>query len=208
MGQGYARTMFTPSVRSEQQRHGSRRVLARMEEEGADDGRLGPEEQNFIATRTHFYMASVSETGWPYIQHRGGPMGFLTVLDPATLGFADMSGNRQYVSAGHLRQNDRVSLFLIDYGLRARLKLLGHARLLAADDDPALADRLAPHPDLRKRVERCILVSVAGYEWNCSKFITPRFTVTEVDHAVHNLHGRIAELEAEVKRLRAKTPPG
>jgi uncharacterized protein len=202
MGQRYARTMFTPSVQGEQQRHGSRRMFARMAEEGPDDSQLGPDELNFIATRTHFYMASVSETGWPYMQHRGGPMGFLTALDPATLAFADMSGNRQYVSAGHLRQNDRVTLFLIDYGMRARLKLLGHARIVTAEDDPTLADRLAPHPDLRKRVEHSIIVTLAGYEWNCSKFITPRFTVTEVDHAVKSLHGRIAELEAEVTRLR------
>ena len=123
-------------------------------------------------------MATVSETGWPYLQHRGGPKGFLKVLDPQTIAFADFRGNLQYVSAGNLEGNDRVALFLMDYANRQRLKLLGHSRVVDAADDPGLIDRLRD-PGYRARVERAVVIRVEAFDWNCRQHITPRFTEEE-----------------------------
>jgi predicted pyridoxine 5'-phosphate oxidase superfamily flavin-nucleotide-binding protein len=134
---------------------------------------LTPEEVEFIAARDSFYMATVSESGWPYVQHRGGPKGFLRVLDEHTLGFADFAGNRQYISTGNLTANNRVSLFLMDYNRRERLKLLGYARVLDAAGSPELAQRLAV-PGYKARIERLLLIDVVAFDWNCPKHITPR----------------------------------
>jgi hypothetical protein len=143
---------------------------------------LGGREQAFIAVRDSFYLATVSESGWPYLQHRGGPPGFLRVLDPLTLAFADYQGNHQLITVGSLAANDRVSLFLMDYPNRLRLKLLGRARVEDARRRPDLVQQLA-EPSLRPSVERVIFVDVVSFDWNCSQYITPRFTVAEVEAA-------------------------
>jgi predicted pyridoxine 5'-phosphate oxidase superfamily flavin-nucleotide-binding protein len=176
MGRHYARLAFTPAVQAEQTRIGSRRAYAQMEAVGRDDAVLGGAEAAFIGARDGFFLASVSGTGWPYIQHRGGPPGFVHVLDARTLGFAELVGNRQHVTAGNLATNDRVALFFLDHAHRRRLKLLGRARLV--QDDAALIERLTPRgaEDLARAA---MLVTVEGHEWNCPQHITPRFTAAE-----------------------------
>jgi predicted pyridoxine 5'-phosphate oxidase superfamily flavin-nucleotide-binding protein len=158
---------------------------------------LGPDEREFIATRDSFYLATVTETGWPYVQHRGGPSGFLRVLGSNLLGFADVRGNRQLLSTGNLAANDRVALFLLDYPQRTRLKILGHARVSAAADDPELARELAVAGG--GPVERLVRIEVVGYDWNCPKHITPRYTKADVEEVVGPLQRRIAELEEKLR---------
>tara|TARA_R110002072_G_scaffold9971_1_gene47327 strand:- start:512 stop:1063 length:552 start_codon:yes stop_codon:yes gene_type:complete len=174
--QSFADIAFTPTVKALQEDAGSRASYARMEESPA--GSLGPREWAFLAERDSFYMASVSETGWPYVQHRGGPAGFLKVLDGNTVGFADFRGNKQYVSTGNLMNDDRVSLILVDYPNRQRLKLLGHVRLVGAEE-PVVLEKLV-RPDYRARVERGFLIDIAALDWNCPQHITPRYTLDEI----------------------------
>ncbi|MEM9781859.1 MAG: pyridoxamine 5'-phosphate oxidase family protein [Pseudomonadota bacterium] len=199
MAHAYAEIAFTPAVRAEQERLGSRAIYARSEGGDPFNDVLGEAETAFIATRDSFYLGSVSETGWPYIQHRGGPEGFLKVLGPRQLGFADFRGNRQYVTLGNLKGDDRVSLFLMDYARRGRLKIFGHAR---ATDDPAVLERLAL-PGYRAKVERGMLIDVEGFDWNCPQHITERFTLADFETVSAKLTDRIAELEGEVARLKA-----
>jgi predicted pyridoxine 5'-phosphate oxidase superfamily flavin-nucleotide-binding protein len=194
MAHKFAEIAFTPGVKNEQELQGSRRSYARLEQGEANHDRLGEHEANFIAARDSFYMATVSETGWPYIQHRGGPEGFVRIIDNKTIGFADFSGNRQYVSVGNLRANDRVSLFFMDYPNQTRLKLLGRMRI-AGNDEADLLQRLHV-PDYRARTERGMIITVEGYDWNCPQHITPRFTQSQVMSIVTPLKERVAELEA------------
>lgn len=168
---------FTEQVKAQQSERGSREMYAGMTARPAPDG-FGDREAAFISMRDSFYMATVSEDGWPYIQHRGGPRGFLKVLSPTQLGFADYRGNRQYVSVGNLLTEKRVSLFLMDYPNRARLKLLGHARVQDADTNPGLAAELAV--DGQGQVERLFTLDIDAFDWNCPQFITPRFTESEL----------------------------
>ena len=144
-------------------------------------------------------MATVSSDGWPYIQHRGGPAGFVKMLNDHTLGFADFKGNRQLLSTGNLAANDRISIFLMDYPQRARLKLMGRVKVLDAREHSELADQLSPAPQLRSLIERLFIIDIIGFDWNCPKYITPRFTSAEVNEAVAPLKQRIAELEAQLK---------
>jgi predicted pyridoxine 5'-phosphate oxidase superfamily flavin-nucleotide-binding protein len=176
MGRHFAQIAFTPAVQSEQRQLGSQAHFARVAETGRDDSALTAAEAGFIQARDSFYMATVSETGWPYMQHRGGPAGFVRVLDAKTIGFADVTGNRQHISLGNLANNDRVSLFFMDYANRRRLKLLGHARVVR--DDPDLLARLTP-PGAERIAESAVLIEVAGYDWNCPQHITPRLTREE-----------------------------
>ncbi|MCZ6829154.1 MAG: 2Fe-2S iron-sulfur cluster-binding protein [Gammaproteobacteria bacterium] len=178
MGHQFAEIAFTETVRDIQQALGSRAGYASMEEGPDYNHRLGEREAGFIAARDSFYMASVSETGWPYLQHRGGPAGFMRVIDEATIGFADFSGNRQYVSTGNFMNNDRVALFFMDYPNRTRLKLLGRVRVIAGEDYATLA-RLEVD-DYRARVERGFLIQVEAFDWNCPQHITPRYTEDHV----------------------------
>lgn len=179
----FAKIAFTPTVRRVQEEMGSRPAYARMESvEREVNHRLTEEAASFIGQRDSFYMGTVTETGWPYVQHRGGPRGFVRVLDEGTIGFADFRGNRQYVSVGNLMSDNRVSLFFMDYPNRTRLKLLGRARLVGPDDEAMLARLIVP--DYSARVERGIVIAVEGYDWNCPQHITPRFTVEEVRVAV------------------------
>jgi predicted pyridoxine 5'-phosphate oxidase superfamily flavin-nucleotide-binding protein len=196
MGHRFADLAFTPAVKAVQDRLGSRDGYERLEEGGEPHhDRLTEAEAAFLAERDSLYMASVSETGWPYVQHRGGPKGFVRVLDQRTIGFADFRGNRQYVSVGNLGQDDRVALILVDYPNRRRLKILGHARLVEAAHEPATLARLEL-PGYRARVERGILITVAALDWNCPQHLTPRFTLPEIEAATAPLRTRIAELEA------------
>jgi predicted pyridoxine 5'-phosphate oxidase superfamily flavin-nucleotide-binding protein len=194
--------MFTPQVKAIQEAAGSRASYARFEHPTVPhDDVLGERETSFIAARDSFYMATVSETGWPYVQHRGGPAGFLKVLDERTLGFADYRANRQYVSVGNLTTDDRVALFLMDYPHQRRLKLLGHARLVDADVEPAVMARLQDHTPAK--VERGVVIAIEGFDWNCPQHITPRFTEAEIAEAIRPLRARLEALEAENSRLKA-----
>ena len=163
---------------------------------------VGPAEAEFIAARDSFYLGSISESGWPYIQHRGGPKGFLRVVNETTLAFADYKGNRQLLTAGNLSVNDRVSLFLMDYRNRARLKILGHARVEDARAHPELVARLAD-PEMRPAVERLVFIDVVSFDWNCPKYIAPRYSFEEVEELAGSLKARIAELETELRTVKA-----
>ncbi|MFM9842073.1 MAG: pyridoxamine 5'-phosphate oxidase family protein [Dongiaceae bacterium] len=197
MGHQFAEIAFTPTVRAIQEAEGSRASYAKNDLGDRHHDRLGGREAAFIALRDSFYMATVSETGWPYVQHRGGPPGFLRVLDDKTLGFADFRGNRQYVTVGNLAKNDRVSLFLMDYPHQARLKILGRARIADLDENSEIAAALLP-AGYRAKPERLILIAVEAFDWNCSQHIIKRFTLAEVTPAVEALQSRIAELEEEL----------
>jgi len=201
VGHKFAEIAFTPSVKAVQEQSGSRSSYARMEGGETRNDRLGPSEAGFIAARDSFYMASVSETGWPYMQHRGGPQGFVRVLDEKTLGFADFRGNRQYVSVGNLMKDDRVSLFFMDYANRTRLKLLGRAKLVDVSDGDTL-ERLTV-PGYRAAVERGFLISVEAFDWNCPQHITQRYSLADVEQATASLRQRVVDLEAELASSRA-----
>jgi predicted pyridoxine 5'-phosphate oxidase superfamily flavin-nucleotide-binding protein len=197
MAKKYLEIAVTPAVREAQRRFFGRSPDVRTER---DNDPLGPEEVAFIAERDSFYMATVSESGWPYIQHRGGEPGFLLVIDSKTLAFADYKGNRQLLSTGNISVNDRVSLFLMDYPRRERLKILGHARVVPASSE--FLERLA-EPKNRASVERFFFIDVNSFDWNCPKYITPRYTAAEVEEVINPLKRRIGELEAEVKALKS-----
>jgi predicted pyridoxine 5'-phosphate oxidase superfamily flavin-nucleotide-binding protein len=194
MGHKFSELAFTPNVKAEQAARGSGRAYARLEQGEDHHNVLGPQEAAFIGMRDSFYMATVSETGWPYIQHRGGPAGFLKVLDEKTIGFADFRGNRQYISVGNLKSDDRVSLFLMDYTNKTRLKILGRARIVDASDQETLK-RLAL-PAYLAQVERGMLISVEAFDWNCPQHITQRFTLAQIEAAAEPLRRRIEELES------------
>ena len=163
MSHKFADIAFTPNVKKAQEDNGSRRSYARLEKGQVHHDMLGPSEAAFIAERDSFYMATVGETGWPYIQHRGGPPGFVRVLDEKTIGFADFRGNRQYVTVGNLEANNRVSMIFMDYPNRARLKILGRARLVGLDEQDILS-RLSL-PDYRAVVERGFVITVEAFDW-------------------------------------------
>lgn len=193
----FAEIAFTPTVKKVQEQLGSRMPYARME--GVPETmnhRLSEAEAGFVAARNSLYMATVSETGWPYIQHRGGPTGFVRVLDETTIGFTDYRGNRQYVSVGNLMTDDRVSLFFMDYANKTRLKLFGRAKIVGLDDQTTLS-RLEM-PNYRAHVERGFLIKVEGFDWNCPQHITERFTLDEFRAMTEPLTARSAELEAEL----------
>jgi predicted pyridoxine 5'-phosphate oxidase superfamily flavin-nucleotide-binding protein len=203
MTYGFLDIAATPSVQAAQAANGSRETWTAA---GADRtfDRFTENEAAFIAARDSFYMASVSETGWPYVQHRGGPAGFLKLLDDKRLAFADFRGNRQYISLGNSAANDRVALILMDYPQRARMKIYAHieARDLAAD--PELAARVAV-PGYRAKAERAFVLHLHAFDWNCPQHITPRFTAAEIGDAVAPLKARIAALEGENRALHAAT---
>jgi ferredoxin-NADP reductase/predicted pyridoxine 5'-phosphate oxidase superfamily flavin-nucleotide-binding protein len=179
MTSAFATIAFTAKVKAAQTQMGSREAYGRHEQEPLEEPEFGPNEVAFIAARDSFYQGTVSETGWPYVQHRGGPAGFIKVLDGRTLGYADFSGNRQYISVGNLSGDDRICLFLMDYPNQARLKILGRARVIDEDSDPQLLAQL-DNPEYRARVERGVVIRVEGFDWNCPKYITPRYTKDEI----------------------------
>jgi predicted pyridoxine 5'-phosphate oxidase superfamily flavin-nucleotide-binding protein len=190
----------TPAVRAAQEANGSLELWDESRR-GRPANRFTSAETAFIAQRDSFYMATVTEDGWPYVQHRGGPAGFLKVLDERTLAFADFSGNRQYLSLGNLTADGRAALILIDYRRRRRLKILVHVAVREVDEGDALAAALGS-PDYKARVERAMLMTLEAFDWNCPQHITPRFTASEVEHATERLQDRIADLERENAALR------
>jgi predicted pyridoxine 5'-phosphate oxidase superfamily flavin-nucleotide-binding protein len=178
MTQAYAKTMFGEAAKRYQEQHGSRAQYERAAERGEIGDALSSMEQDFIARRDSFYLASVTEDGWPYVQHRGGPKGFLRVLDGKTLAFADFSGNKQFITAGNLATNDKVALFLMDYPYQARLKVIGHARIVEGDTALEAKVRVAGYA---AKVDWVMVVDVVAYDWNCSQHITPRWTKEEIE---------------------------
>jgi predicted pyridoxine 5'-phosphate oxidase superfamily flavin-nucleotide-binding protein len=205
VGNEFGEIAFTPSVKAMQEKLGSRKAYAALEAGEHHNSELGSDESNFIMARDSLYMASVSETHWPYVQHRGGPAGFVKVLDARTLGFADYRGNRQYVSVGNLLKNDRVSLFFMDYPHRTRLKLLGHAELIGTERTELLESLSVSQ--YKAKVERGILIHVAAYDWNCPQHITPRFTQEQVETAIQPLRQRVATLEAQLAAATGRKAP-
>lgn len=194
MATKFLQLAITDSVRKAQEHYfGNSQCITDAPERDA----LTDDETQFIQSRDSFYMATVTETGWPYMQHRGGAPGFLRVVSPTQFAFADYKGNRQMLSTGNLAVNDRVCLFLMDYPRRERLKILGHARVEDARQHPELVAQFA-EPSVHRIVERLFLIDVISFDWNCPKYITPRYTAAEVEEAVAPLRNRIAELEAQL----------
>jgi len=200
MGRAYSDITFTPTVRDVQSRMGSRAQYEFLDDFEQRQDSLGRKEIRFVEQRDHFFQATVNETGWPYVQHRGGPAGFLKVLDPKTLGFADFHGNVQYLSVGNLKKDDRISLILVDQAEQVRLKIIGRARTVEAADDPALIDSLRM-PGYRASIERAFIITVEGYDWNCPQHITPRFTESEVRIMSAPLHAQVKRLKEQVAQL-------
>jgi len=192
---------FTPSVKRAQEHFGTRRNYERFEGGEPDFHGLTDAEADFIALRDSFYLATVGETGQPYVQFRGGPAGFLKVLDPVTLGYADFGGNLQYISAGNLSYNDKAALILMDYPNRRRLKVLARVEVRDAGAEPAMAATLQV-PGYRGKVERVMILRVQAFDWNCPRHITPRFTAEEIQELTRPLDLRIRELETEIEQLR------
>ena len=200
MARNFAEIAFTDAVKAQQEKHGSRRPYARMEavQQGTD---IGFAEAEFIAERDGFYLATVGANGYPYVQFRGGPAGFLKVLDHATLGYADFRGNLQYVSVGNLTGNDRAALILMDYANRRRLKIYARIEVVGAGENPELIARLED-PEYPGKIERAMVLHVEAFDWNCPQHITPRYTVEEIREMNAPLLEHIEKLEAELERLR------
>ncbi|HEY4247442.1 MAG TPA: pyridoxamine 5'-phosphate oxidase family protein [Lacunisphaera sp.] len=187
----FLRTLATPAVQAEQLRsYGRSRVPAN----GTATQLLGEDEKAFVAARDSFYLASVNEDGWPYIQHRGGPKGFVCIMNDTQLVFGDYTGNRQLISTGNIRAKKRVALFFMDYAARERLKIIGHAEVLMPDEAGELVANLSVPKGAA--IERIFRVQVLGFDWNCPKYITPRYTIPEIEEATAPLRARIAELES------------
>lgn len=196
--QSYADLLFTGTVRALQDADGTGEKYAAMYPGRTLDA-IDDDVRDFVQARTSFYIATVSATGWPYLQHRGGPAGFLKVTSPDTLGFADYRGNRQYTSQGHLQDHDKVSLFFMDYPRKTRLKVLGQARMIPASEDPELAQALAVEG--QGRVERLVTITVTALDWNCPQFIEPRFTEAELEAM---LAPRMAKVNEHIQMLEAR----
>jgi len=202
MSRAFAEISFTPSVLAIQKQRGSAESYARFLDPDADRGdRVGPMEAEFISLRDGFYQATVSETGWPYVQFRGGPIGFLKVLDDRTIAYADFRGNRQYLSAGNLTDNERVSLILMDYPNRRRLKIWGRAKLNGSKDDPLFMTNLQD-PSYRALPERAVIIAVEALDWNCPQHIPQRLTLEELESQLNPVLDEVAKLKAENEKLK------
>ncbi|MGK7928303.1 MAG: pyridoxamine 5'-phosphate oxidase family protein [Spirulina sp.] len=198
MSRKFTEIAFTPAVKAFQDRYGSREMYARMEESGPANDTIIPKLETFIKARDSFYLGTRNENGWPYIQFRGGLVGFLKILDEKTLGFADFSGNCQYLTIGNLSVDDRVFLFLMDYANRRRLKIWGRAKVIF--DDPEIIEQLKM-PDYHAEVKRGFLITVEAWDWNCPQHIPQKYSEAEVAEMLAPLQTRIAELEARVQEL-------
>lgn len=210
MSKHYGAIAFTEAVRDVQRDHGSHAFYDRKRVQGTavpGTDALTEDEKDYLAERDSFYLATVSETGWPYVQFRGGPIGFLRIIDDHTIGWADFRGNLQYISTGNVVGDNRVALIAMDYLHRRRLKIYGHARVVAADQDPTLVGSFAD-PAYDAVVERVVLVTVEAFDWNCPQHITERFTIEELDTYLAPLHGQLAALRAENAQLREKLDRG
>ena len=200
MAKNFAEIAFTTSVKAQQEQCGSRQQYARMDRL-ARGTTLSLAETEFIAARDSFYLATVGETGYPYVQFRGGPPGFLRVLGAQTLGYADLRGNRQYITVGNLQQNERSALILMDYANRVRLKIYARIEVIDAKDRPDLMEKLLV-PGYNAHPERAMLLHVEAFDWNCPQHITPRFTMEEIQAMNAPLYEHITKLEAELTRLK------
>ena len=200
MSYGFLDQIVTPGVRALQTTMGTDKVWANFRGHREFD-RFGPDEAAFIGMRDSFYMATVGEGGWPYIQHRGGQPGFLKVLDEKTLAFPDYRGNLQYISLGNLSTDNRIALILVDYPRRSRMKILAHVESVSLTDRPELAAQVLD-PTYKAKVEHIILLHLVTFDWNCPQHITPRFTEAEIEEAISLVREHVNDLEAEVKRLR------
>jgi predicted pyridoxine 5'-phosphate oxidase superfamily flavin-nucleotide-binding protein len=203
MAHKFAQTLFTEKVKAAQKANGSRDAYQRLEANDAPThDTLGPDEIEFIKARDSFYMASLSQSGWPYIQHRGGPAGFIQVLDSKTVAFADYRGNRQYISTGNIHHDPRVAIIMIDYVHQARLKIIGRMEILEATADPTKIANLMP-VNYRATAERAMILHIDAFDWNCPKHITQRFTQDEIASALVPLRDQLATLEARNQKLEA-----
>jgi predicted pyridoxine 5'-phosphate oxidase superfamily flavin-nucleotide-binding protein len=203
MAYPFGSLVFTPVIKALQERYGSRRSYAKREESRVPQYVLGPDEEGFLAECDSFYMASIGETGWPYVQHRGGPKGFLKVLDGHTIGFADFRGNKQYISTGNLTTNDKVALILVDYPRQARLKILGHVKIFEGADAKEWIEKFHD-PDDATPIERVFIIDVNAFDWNCQQHITRRFTEEQIRNVLAPFEKRMEELVTENQRLRAE----
>ncbi|WP_110054617.1 pyridoxamine 5'-phosphate oxidase family protein [Chitinophaga sp. S165] len=196
----YSKLAFTDAIKQLQEKQGSRLAYDRVEKMSYVDG-LTDAEIEFIGQRDSFYMASFSENEYPYIQHRGGPKGFIKVIDNSTIGIVDFTGNRQYISVGNISKNAKVSLILVSYPQRARLKIYAEAEIVELDENPELYQLLKP-ADYKFKPERMMIFKIKAYDWNCQQHITPRFSVPEIEELVAPQKRYIISLEEEVKRLK------
>lgn len=201
MAHNFGSLVFTPAIKALQERYGSRRQYARLEGYGVSRDRLGPQESAFLAERDSFYMASIGATGWPYVQHRGGPKGFPKVIDERTVAFADFRGNKQFISTGNLATNNRVAPILVDYPRQERLKILGNAEIFQGEQAREWMERLR-EPGYKASTERAFVVRVEAFDWNCPQHITPRFTAEQIQESLAPFEHRMQHLEQENKRLR------
>lgn len=204
MAKNFAEIAFTESVKAQQEQYGSRQQYAQVDRL-ARGTILTIAETEFIAERDSFYLATVGANGYPYVQFRGGPPGFIRVMDAQTLGYADFRGNRQYITIGNLDQNDRAALILMDYANQSRLKIYARIEVVKAKDRPDLMERLRV-PGYDAKLERAMLLHVEAFDWNCPQHITPRFTMEELQAMNAPLYEHVAKLEAELTRLRQGQP--
>ncbi len=202
MAKNFAEIAFTESVKEQQKKYGSRRSYAKMEarERGNE---ISENEAEFIAERDGFYLATVGESGFPYVQFRGGPKGFLKVIEPKKLAYADFRGNMQYISVGNLTRNDKAALILMDYANRQRLKIYARIEVVEAKDAPELIAQLQD-TSYDAQVERAMVLHVEAFDWNCPQHITQRFTIEEIRELNAPLYEHVAQLEAEIERLKTK----
>jgi predicted pyridoxine 5'-phosphate oxidase superfamily flavin-nucleotide-binding protein len=196
---------FTPVVKNLQERYGSRRQYAKREASAFGQAGLGPSEADFLSESDSFYMASLGSTGWPYVQHRGGPKGFLKLIDEHTVAFADFRGNKQYISTGNLMTDSRVALILVDYPRQARLKILGRVTILEADQSET-KEWIAKLRDSEydALIERVFVIHVEAFDWNCQQHITPRFTEEQIREALAPIEKRMHALEQENEQLKGQ----
>ncbi|MEP1489816.1 MAG: pyridoxamine 5'-phosphate oxidase family protein [Algibacter sp.] len=202
MAKNFAEIAFTDAVKKLQSKHGSRNGYERMEKFNIIDG-LTRSEIDFIANQDSFYMATTGTNNYPYIQHRGGPKGFLKVLDSKRLGFIDFSGNKQYVSVGNMETNNKVSLFIMDYANKSRLKIFATSEIIELNDNPELLESLNLE-GYNFRPERMMLFNIEAYDWNCPQYITQRYTMAEIEDAINPLKNHITNLEAQIEALKTK----
>ncbi|MDN3654383.1 pyridoxamine 5'-phosphate oxidase family protein [Ferruginibacter paludis] len=202
MAKNFAAIAYSDAVKEMQEKLGSRATYARMERDTYIDG-LTDNEVDFIAQRDSFYMASIGENGFPYIQHRGGPKGFLKVLDSKRIGFIDFKGNMQYITVGNLATNNNVALIMVDYPARARLKIYAKAEIIELKNNPELY-HLLDLGDYKFRPERMMVLTIEAYDWNCPQHITPRYSAEEIEQAFAPQRKRMAQLEEEVKVLKTR----
>lgn len=197
----FASLVFTPLVKKLQERYGSRRQYQRMEEAGASQDRFTAFETEFLAERDSFYWATIGATGWPYVQHRGGPKGFLKVVDDHTLALGDFRGNKQYISTGNLLTDNRVAMIMVDYPRQARLKILGRVEILEGEPAESWLPKVRM-PEEKTAIERVFVIHVEAYDWNCPQHITPRYTAEEIRVGMQSVEKRVEALEQENQALR------